>query len=149
MIIEETNLIELPKTENYAIYFLTKDNDVVYVGQTTRGATRPYEHTDKDYDKIYMKYCEKKDLDRLEDAYILKYRPIYNKACNNAIRYGLKKTLERIRKELKIKLDLCDLEEIIKKLNIETTQTSDYQTITIFQFYDILNYLKGEIDDRE
>ena len=67
------------------IYFLIKDSEVVYVGKSLRGLLRPFEHTDKDFDKIAMLNCNTEDVDMLENKYILKYQPIYNKMLNNNI----------------------------------------------------------------
>lgn len=63
------------------IYFLIKDNKVVYVGKTIewpfRLKSHIYYHMDFDNAK-FLKY-PKDDLDRWERAYIKKYNPIYNK----------------------------------------------------------------------
>lgn len=62
------------------IYFLIKNKEVVYVGQTTQGYSRIQAHTDKNFDSVYFIRCDEYDLDELESKYVIKYKPIYNKA---------------------------------------------------------------------
>lgn len=64
------------------IYFLTKDNEVVYVGQSKQGMNRIYFHkfSKKDFDSFYFINCDIEKLDELESYYILKYLPKYNKS---------------------------------------------------------------------
>lgn len=69
-------------TKGY-IYFLMKDEEVVYIGQTCRGIERPLSHRDKDFDNFYMKPVSIELLDKKEREYILKYNPIYNKNYEN------------------------------------------------------------------
>lgn len=57
-------------------------NNVVYVGQTQHGISRPLSHNDKVFDEIKILYCNINDLDILEDFYIEKYKPKYNKSRN-------------------------------------------------------------------
>lgn len=75
-------LLNIPKslcTECF-IYFLLQENEVVYVGQTTRGICRPLEHIRyKDFSSIKMLSCTEDMLNELESYYIDKYRPKYNK----------------------------------------------------------------------
>jgi hypothetical protein len=69
------------------IYFLIKDNKVVYVGQTYTLATkRPYAHTDKSYDRIMVyEVKDKTQLNALESYLIYKLNPFYN---NHPGQYG-------------------------------------------------------------
>jgi hypothetical protein len=66
--------------ESGYIYFLIKDNKVVYIGQTYTLATkRPYAHNDKTYDKIMVyEVNDKSQLNSLESYLIYKYNPFYN-----------------------------------------------------------------------
>jgi len=142
---EEQNVIKIPNYKNSLIYFFVKENEVVYVGQTRNNIGRPLSHKDKDYDTIYIKYCEVDELDSLEDKYIIKYRPKYNKECNGTIRYGLRKVKQKIIKELKIRnFNFDDLKQIINQLNIKTVVLNGIEFISIFEYYDILNYMKGK-----
>lgn len=70
------------------VYLLLKNNQVVYVGQTTNGINRIKQHFIKkeiDFDEYRTIKCSKKDLNNLEDFYIIKYQPIYNKKINSSI----------------------------------------------------------------
>lgn len=62
------------------IYFLCKEGEVVYVGQTTQGILRPLQHKDKEHDEVKLHFVEKEVLDLAEGYYIAKYKPKYNKA---------------------------------------------------------------------
>lgn len=60
------------------IYFLFKHNTIVYVGQTTNGLKKVFDHTDKNFDEYVFVRCRKSELNVLEAAYIKKFRPKYN-----------------------------------------------------------------------
>lgn len=60
------------------IYFLIKNEEVVYVGQTRVGISRPLTHKDKEYDYFYLKKCHLDELTSIETEMILKYKPKYN-----------------------------------------------------------------------
>lgn len=96
------------------IYFLIKDQEVVYVGQTITGVSRPFQHKDKNYDKVKIIFTDKDKLDKMEDYYITKYNPMYNRQPNhrenwsfNIIKlklladYGLKINMWHIKRALK------------------------------------------------
>lgn len=84
-----------PDLPNCMVYFLLKDEEVVYVGKTTKGIVRPLSHNDKDFDSIKVLFVGEPDLDSVESHFIAKYRPKYNSklpgyfrlfAARNAIR---------------------------------------------------------------
>lgn len=54
------------------IYFLVRDGEVVYVGQTTNLAARLYKHRQRgvDFDSFAQMPCPAEDMDRLEADYI-------------------------------------------------------------------------------
>ena len=121
---EEENCIDVLKYENCFVYFLLKDNEVVYVGQTTVGISRPMAHYDKDFDRIKLMYCEVEELNELENKYIIKYNPKYNKTYNYAMWYSF----DRIKSYIRAKT-LCKNFTITKysKSNfIYTTSWSEY-----------------------
>lgn len=61
------------------IYFLCKENKVVYVGQSTQVAQRVGNHICcKEFDYIYYIRCPKSELDYLETRLIEAIRPKYN-----------------------------------------------------------------------
>jgi hypothetical protein len=67
------------------IYFLLKNEKVVYVGQTEYGLKRILCHpSDKDFDTIRTIKCKSEKLDEMEMKYIAKYQPLYNKQLPNA-----------------------------------------------------------------
>jgi len=68
------------KSEQKIIYLLMKDDIVVYVGQSN-STSRPFQHTDKKWDKVkYIMIPTKYDLNFVEKVFIDRYKPKYNKA---------------------------------------------------------------------
>ena len=62
------------------VYLLLKNNQVIYVGQTTNGINRIKQHFAKkeiEFDEYRTIKCSKKDLNNLEDFYIIKYKKKY------------------------------------------------------------------------
>lgn len=136
----EKDFIPVPLYQKSFIYFLIKENEVVYVGKTTQGISRPFSHKDKDYDSINIIYCDEKDLDELEDMYISKYKPPYNKLLNFNINYTLSRVRDEIRKKYdNKKFSKPTLKKIIKALDIpvfiengsEYIKKDDYQRVLI------------------
>lgn len=103
---EHENVITVPRYNDVFIYFLIKSGEVVYVGQTKQGLTRPLSHRDKDFDEIKIMYCTENALDSLEDKYIQKYKPHYNKQSNYAMRWGLQRVRNEIRKATGIEITM-------------------------------------------
>ena len=60
------------------IYFLTKSNHVVYIGQTLNLTTRMKQHYSKDFDNISFIEVSPEDANNVEVYYIVKYDPVYN-----------------------------------------------------------------------
>lgn len=80
MIFNEDGTLTFQKCEyRNLVYFLLQDGEVVYVGKTTTGLARPYSHFDKEYSEIRVLPCERDNLAEVEDFYICKYKPKYNK----------------------------------------------------------------------
>lgn len=66
------------------IYFLLRDNDVVYVGRSTNIMVRLSHHrfeATKEFNRIFVIECPVAHMDRLERLYIDKFQPTYNAAC--------------------------------------------------------------------
>lgn len=62
------------------VYFLIKNEEVVYVGQSVEFLRRIHEHYGKvDFDSFSFIECNMGDLRAEETKYILKYLPKYNK----------------------------------------------------------------------
>lgn len=68
------------KKEQPIIYFLLKDKKIVYVGQSyTLKTKRPWQHTDKDWDELFIyPVSNPAQLDNLETYLIYKLNPVYN-----------------------------------------------------------------------
>jgi cell division protein FtsB len=60
------------------IYFLIKEGEIVYVGQSKNVFGRMNGHADKDFDYISFLPCRADELDLMEARYIVKYKPILN-----------------------------------------------------------------------
>lgn len=105
------------------IYFLIKNEEVVYVGQTSKGLCIIYQHLDnKVFDKVYLlKVEDKNDLNKLELFYIFKYKPLYNKSYKVAnTMVSLKKVRNYLRDILKDdSLTVVDVRKILKKYDIK------------------------------
>lgn len=137
---EHENVITVPRYNDVFIYFLIKSGEVVYVGQTKQGLTRPLSHRDKDFDEIKIMYCAENALDSLEDKYIQKYKPYYNKQSNYAMRWGLQRVRNEIRKATGIEnYNVTRLNKLLKELDIKpeiddfngrhTISFDDYKTV--------------------
>lgn len=77
---------------NYSgIYFLLSGKEVVYVGQSIRLCSRLAGHLAemdstykaKEFDRVAWIECQRDELDLLEAAYVLYYRPRYNRSNGN------------------------------------------------------------------
>lgn len=64
------------------IYFLCKNNRVVYVGQSTSltGRLNQHANTGKDFDEVFYVRCHAEKLDKTEKHYIEKLNPPLNRA---------------------------------------------------------------------
>lgn len=60
------------------IYFLIKNKQIVYIGQSRNIAVRVTGHKDKDFDSVSYVTCKKELLDITETLYILAYNPVLN-----------------------------------------------------------------------
>lgn len=144
--------ITVPKYQNCFVYFLLKDREVVYVGQTRNGLSRPLSHRDKEFDEIKILYCAGADLDILEDTYIQKYKPFYNKKNNCAIRWSLLRARNCIRKNIGLSdFTVPMLKRLLKELNIETN--IDYYTgrpsISFDEYRTVIEYLRSVKNGRK
>jgi len=73
------------------IYFLIKDNNIVYIGQSIHIPARVRSHAipgrksvhlKKEFDSYTYVMCREEELDFYERAYIQKFKPIYNGTYN-------------------------------------------------------------------
>jgi hypothetical protein len=74
------------------IYFLIKEDVIVYIGQSVNIMSRVHTHryeSIKEFDSFSYLLCRKDELDILEAKYILSYLPLYN-GDDNSDRLGLR-----------------------------------------------------------
>ncbi len=155
MLFEETDFLDKTNEPTTFVYFLLNDiNEVLYVGQTTQGMSRVYQHKqNKKWSRVYIIICEEKDLNRTESFYINKYEPIYNSAglCGHRIKVC------DINKQLHIDFPtICDFtpEDIHKMLyakHIKTYYIEDIEYI-LYKDYDqifdvFLDILHGDTQE--
>lgn len=141
---DKQDVISIPNYQTTFIYFLLKDNEVVYVGQTKQGIARPFSHKDKVFDEIKILYCEKEQLDVWENRFIQKYKPIYNKKSNYVVQWSLLRVRNQIRKITSNKnFFIHDLKKIIAQLDIAITRDfyNSNETITFDDYLKIMAYL--------
>ena len=116
---EETGYIEINLSHTTFIYFLVHNDEVVYIGQTKQGLKRPFSHTDKIFDKLYVidlpDEINENELTLIEDYYIDKYKPKYNKLINSY--YSLIQTRNIFRKMFN-NLENCTVRDIRNISNI-------------------------------
>lgn len=143
---ESKNIITVPKYTNCFVYFLVKNSEVIYVGQTRNGLIRPFSHRDKDFDEIKILYCNSDELDIMEDTYIQKYKPPYNKQNNYAVRWSLKRVRNCIRQQTGYEnYTVPRLKKVLKELNIYTI--NDYytgrETISFDEYRTVVQHLRS------
>lgn len=146
MIFSEDNCETLVPKPNNFIYFLLDKNDVVYVGQTTQGVLRPLSHKNKKYDTIKIKYCREGQLDVLEDEFIAKYNPKYNKKINQSAFYTLKNAKTKLRYDIQDKnITIFDLKKSIKRLGLPLVEFKGKKYISKQNFGEVSNEIKERI----
>jgi hypothetical protein len=124
------------------IYFLMQGREVVYVGQTRVGISRPLTHTDKEFDSFYMKKCALKFLDKKEREMILKYRPKYNNGYNNDKTYiGRTKLCDELEKN-GIRIRTVFLDRAIKELGIKEIGFGFHRSIAVSDKNKVIKYIK-------
>lgn len=88
----------------YYVYFLLKDGNVVYVGQTDNILNRIKSHQkNKNFNNVAYITTTKDKLNYLENYYIMKYEPFYNKLSTDyrcmSSAYIIKKIREKYNQE--------------------------------------------------
>ena len=117
---EELGTESIDLSHSCLIYFLIKDDEVVYVGKTQRGLLRPLSHTDKDFNRLEVLECIEEVIDMLENEFIVKYLPKYNKSLNTSYAYSLSRCRNEVRKNTNLKsYTLHHLRKDLKRLEIE------------------------------
>ena len=142
MIFEEEDFISIEEYKKVFIYFLIKNDEVVYVGKTTQGIFRPLSHRNKDYDKINIIYCDVDKSDKLESYYILKYKPKYNKELNYNSFYTMNMVVQKIKREIDFNFNLWRLKSIIKETQINIQEFNGKKYISKDDFKEIIAYIR-------
>ena len=147
---ESDDVITIPNCEKWFIYFLLYKNEVVYVGQTTQGLKRPFAHTNKDFDTVKVLYCDKSDLDMLEEKYIEKYYPKYNQCCNYKLNYSLQRVKNKIREITGSNtFNIFHLRKLLKQLNISyyIDKFKGTECVSLYDYNNIIEYIKTHIEE--
>ena len=94
----DCNKKNVKQLNDYYVYALWKDGEIVYIGQTIQLESRVTTHKgDKDFDEYSYFKCEGKfQMDVLESYLINELRPEYNKELGNGY-ISLSKLRQRIR----------------------------------------------------
>lgn len=144
---EEGNYITIPNRNNSLVYFLLHGGEVVYVGKSNIGIARPLMHKDKQFDTIKILFCDNSELDLIEDYYICKYKPKYNKSRNYGVIFSLVRVKKLIRDYYKPDFNLWELKKILNELNI--VPFNDEYTgsvyITVDEYHKVEQYIKGRL----
>jgi hypothetical protein len=116
------------------IYYLYKNNKVVYIGQSNFCEKRIFQHIKKDFDEYEIIENKSEDLNEIEALEILNNKPIYNKTIPKNKKFiKLKSFLEEKKKG---KIYSC------KKRNIDLKKKLyyvDFKENTYFKKEDLIN----------
>ena len=129
--------------QNTFVYFLLNGDEVVYVGQTKNGLTRPFSHKDKVFDSVIIKFCDIEQLDGFEDEYIIKYKPRYNKAINHGMWVALTKIKMEVRQKFgSDKFSVYNLKKIMRENDISVCDFNNSLVANVQdvgRIYELLN----------
>ena len=140
------DIITVPHIKGTFIYFLLKDNEVVYVGQTKSGLDRPFQHKDKDFDMVKILPCDESELNEMEDFYILKYEPKYNKFFSASTYISIQYARTKLRNDTGDKhVTQYDVRRLIALCDVPVFTIMGKDRISVEDYDDILECLKSEI----
>ena len=145
---EEKNTKRIELINRHLIYFLINDDVVVYVGQTKNGLQRPFSHYDKEFNRLEVLECKEEELDMIENKYIIKYMPEYNKTMNLAYAYGLLRARNEVRKNTELKrYTQYDLKKDLIRLGIKikSDEINGNGYITVNELHDLIEDINGEL----
>jgi excinuclease UvrABC nuclease subunit len=135
---KEKKYIDIPIKYKTFIYFLINNKEVVYVGQTKNGLKRPFSHNDKIFNEIKIILCDEEELNILENEYIIKYNPMYNKKINRC--YSMIQLRNECRRRLKNNIDIKTIKKILKTNNIKYKNN----IVNALDVKKIIEYIKEE-----
>lgn len=141
--------LELSANPIPIVYFLVDENrEVVYVGQTVNGWSRPYQHKDKDFDKIYVLPCPKKVVKIYENYYIYKYEPKYNKTiqdCSNYKIFNVREIVRNLKNDESIYIP--DIRKMLNDLDINTYRDGDKEYVHVVDLVRLVESIEEVYDE--
>jgi hypothetical protein len=90
-LLTEAEIVEaavLPGARKTGVYFLVKDGELKYIGQSTDIEARIYNHRWREFDSWHSIACEPGELKTLERAYIDKFLPPWNRDSETVAKRG-------------------------------------------------------------
>lgn len=139
---EREDVLKVHNVQYPIVYLLLDKDEVVYVGQSKVGLSRPYSHRDKMFTDIAFIKCNEDELDDKETELIKKYKPKYNKKAGNSD-YSITRTKNIIREQTNIHdFNLCDLKKLIKKFDVNTFEFENVLYIDKTSFNKIFDFVK-------
>lgn len=142
-------ILVFPNIQCPIIYFLLDKEEVVYVGQSKFGVSRPFMHRDKDFTDVAVMECKENELDYYETKYIRQYNPKYNRKAG-ALELTFKKARNRIR-ETTVFSDFTvnDIKRIMKKIKIQAKELDGLKYIDEDDFAKIIEFVKNTMKEDE
>lgn len=142
----ESGCVKIDIDNECFVYFLVRNNEVVYVGQTRNGVGRIRQHKDKVFDSVYILNCNSDDLNDLEDMFIVKYNPEYNQVLNSSAHISMRKLCKMVRKALKNQIDVfTDTSSVVRRavteLGIEVTEYNGFDYVRPSCYEEVLDYV--------
>ena len=140
---QESSDLSISKIIYDAIYFLIKNDEVVYVGQTTKGLARPFQHVDKIFDRVEIISVRIEDLNKAEGYFISKYKPKYNFVI--PCYYSMLRAREEIRISTNnASFSILDLKRVISKHKIDVVSLKGKEYISPKSIKKIISILRGD-----
>ena len=130
MKLEEKNIKEYHHCKSCVVYFLIKENDVIYVGSTQRLGERIeyWYKVGTDFDKAFYLIIDDKDkMFYVEKQMIKKYKPILNKTLENIKSFG---RVSKKDKQIAEKYRLM-LEKVWKNINAKRKKLDSVNIISL------------------
>lgn len=146
---EQYSTLTFPNIQSPIIYFLIDGEEVVYVGQSKVGVSRPFMHRDKDFTDVAVMECKENELDYYETKYIRQYNPKYNRKAG-ALELTFKKARNRVR-ETTVFSDFTvnDIKRIMKKIKIQAKELDGLKYIDEDDFAKIIEFVKNTMKEDE
>lgn len=139
---ENDNILIFPNIKSSIIYLLIDGDEVVYVGQSKFGLSRPYSHKDKKFTNVAVLECEENELDKKETEFIKKYKPKYNKKNGN-YDYSFARAISIIKIQTNIhNFNIYDLRKLVNKFKIQTYTFDKFEYMNDVDFEKVFSFVK-------